>query len=67
MPIQLVEDPDTGKGTYTDPSISDVISLLEQMKEKYGDLPVRGAYDGWWGTPLEIMKFENSILIGSIS
>jgi len=49
------------------PTISQLIELLEAVKEQYGDIPTSGAYDGSWNEEVYIQFFEDHIIIGSIS
>ena len=49
------------------PKISEFIEILKSIKDKFGDVPVVGAYDGNWNCEVEIMIFEEVIIIGTIS
>ena len=49
------------------PKLSELIKLLEAAKERYGDIPVSGAYDGDWNEKVYIQFFRDHIIIGSIS
>ena len=49
------------------PKISELIAILERMKEKYGDIPTAGAYDGNWEEKVEVLFFEGKLIIGAIS
>lgn len=49
------------------PKISELIAILIEQKEKFGDVPVSSAYDGSWNSDVEILFFEGHIIIGSIS
>ena len=49
------------------PTISEFIRMLTTMKNEYGDIKVCGAYDGNWFTKVEILVFEGTLIIGTIS
>ena len=49
------------------PTISKLISILEDLQDEYGDVYVSGAYDGGWDDDVEIQFFEDHLIIGSIS
>ena len=49
------------------PKISELIKVLQFIKDNFGDIPVVGAYDGNWSCDVEIMVFDDNIIIGTIS
>ena len=49
------------------PKISELMEILRTIKDKFGDVPVVGAYDGNWSCDVEIMIFDDTIIIGTIS
>lgn len=49
------------------PKISELIEILCTIKDRFGDVPVVSAYDGNWSMDVEIMIFDDVIIIGCIS
>lgn len=49
------------------PKISELIAILIEQKEKHGDIPVSGSYDGHWNADVEMLLFEGHLIIGTIS
>jgi len=62
-----VEITKENKNVVGKPKISELIEMLQTIKEKFGDVPVVAAYDGNWSLDVEIMIFDDIIIIGSIS
>lgn len=63
----LVEITKEDKNFVGKPKISELIEILQFIKDKFGDVPVVGAYDGDWNCDVEIMIFDDNIIIGTIS
>lgn len=63
----MFEMPEEERVNLGKPTISELISILSKIMEKYGDIQVAGAYDGNWEEDVRVQYFENSIIIGSIS
>lgn len=49
------------------PTISELITILDLIREEIGDVQVCASYDGNWNMPVTIMRTDNGIIIGSIS
>ena len=49
------------------PKISELIAILVEQQEKRGDIYVSSAYDGYWNADVEILFFEDHLIVGSVS
>lgn len=51
-------------------NLSEVIRVLQELKDKHGDIPVKSAYDGFWNYPAEVnflKKPKPHVIIGTLS
>ncbi len=47
------------------PKISELVIILNEIKEQFGDMPVVTGYDGDWDCDIDIMVMEEAIIIGA--
>ena len=55
------------QGNIGNPTISQLITILDLIQEEVGDIPVCAAYDGNWNLEITTMLLDDRLIIGSIS